>query len=227
MTVLSDYVARMVEGGMDQDEAMQIAAELFAAGVASAAMKPSAGALRMRKLRLKQRHQGVTCDTQSAMSEGVTNRHKASQSVTSDNTPLSSSKIDLRKRGARLSQDWVPGEADRAFAKQLGWSDAQIDSEAANFRDYWIAKPGSGGCKLDWPATWRKWVRSSKIKPASSPAATNGHGEKISLDEALEQYKRLGRWSRHAPVSDISQVPPEALARHGLAPDGRRLEALQ
>lgn len=171
MTVLSDYVARMVDGGMDQGEAMQIAAELFAAGVASAAIRPSPGAIRTRKWRLKT-SQSVTGDTQSAMSESVTKRHETSQNVTSDNTPLSSSKsIDSRKRGTRLSQDWTPGEEGWAFAKQLGWSESQIGSEVENFRDYWIAKPGSGGCKLDWPATWRKWVRSSKTKPAGIPAS--------------------------------------------------------
>lgn len=222
MTVLSDYVSRMVDGGMDQDEAMQIAAELFAAGVAYAAVRPSTGALRTRKWREKNRHQGVTCDTQSAMSESVTKRHQTSQGVTSDNTPLSSSKLDNRKRGARLSQDWQPSEADRDFAKQLGWSDAQIDSEAANFRDYWIAKPGAGGCKLDWPATWRKWVRSSKVKPAGS--AANGHSAKMPIGEAIEQFKRFGSWSRHSPVNDISQVPVDVLAKHGLLPDGRRAQ---
>lgn len=28
-----------------------------------------------------------------------------------------------------------------------------------SFRDYWIAKAGQDGCKLDWFATWRNWVR--------------------------------------------------------------------
>lgn len=30
------------------------------------------------------------------------------------------------------------------------------------FRDYWIAKPGKDGVKLDWTATWRNWVRNEK-----------------------------------------------------------------
>jgi hypothetical protein len=224
MTVLSDYVSRMVDGGLNQDEAMQIAAELFAAGVASASVRPSAGAIRTRKWRLKT-SQNVTGDTQSAMSESVTKRHETSQSVTSDNTPLSSLKEDKnRKRGARLSPDWLPTEADRTFAKQLGWADGQIDSEAANFRDYWIAKPGSGGCKLDWPATWRKWVRSSKVKPAGGGGSALTP-DKISLDEAVSLFAKTGRWSRHAPVNDVSQAPPELLAKYGLMADGRKLPA--
>jgi uncharacterized protein YdaU (DUF1376 family) len=27
------------------------------------------------------------------------------------------------------------------------------------FRDYWISVPGAKGCKLDWLATWRNWIR--------------------------------------------------------------------
>lgn len=36
------------------------------------------------------------------------------------------------------------------------------------FRDYWIAQGGQKGCKLDWLATWRNWVRSEKQIPKSS-----------------------------------------------------------
>jgi uncharacterized protein YdaU (DUF1376 family) len=32
----------------------------------------------------------------------------------------------------------------------------------AQFRDYWIAQGGQRGCKLDWQATWRNWVRNQK-----------------------------------------------------------------
>jgi hypothetical protein len=223
MTVLSDYIARMVDGGLDEAEAMQIAAELFAAGAACQAERPSKGALRTRKWRGKNRHQGVTCDTQSAMSESVTERHPPSQSVTSNNTPLSSSKTNLRKRGERLSPDWSPTDADRAFARDLGWSNSQIDSEAANFRDYWIAKPGAGGCKLDWPATWRKWVRSSKVKPAGAAAFVVS--ERQPPEQAVAHFARFGSWSKYSPFTDISQVPIELLTKCGLSPSGHKLSS--
>jgi hypothetical protein len=35
----------------------------------------------------------------------------------------------------------------------------------AKFADYWTAKPGKAGTKLDWLATWRNWVREEKVKP--------------------------------------------------------------
>ncbi len=222
MADIGALVERLVKRGLSIAEASTIIAEAVAAGAATAAFRRSPGALRTEKWRERNRHKASQCDTQSAMSEGVTMRHKASQSVTSDNTPLSSSFLDSRKRGARLSHDWVPSEADRSFAKQLGWSESQIDSEGANFLDYWIAKPGSGGTKLDWPATWRKWVRSSKTKPAGI-SVTPGASNKISVEDAVAQFAKLGSWSRYSPVTDVSQVPVDLLAKHGLLPDGRKV----
>lgn len=33
---------------------------------------------------------------------------------------------------------------------------------AEDFRDYWVAKPGKDGAKLDWLATWRRWCRNQR-----------------------------------------------------------------
>ena len=38
------------------------------------------------------------------------------------------------------------------------------------FRDYWIAQPGSKGVKADWTATWRNWIRNTRVSPNSQPA---------------------------------------------------------
>lgn len=34
--------------------------------------------------------------------------------------------------------------------------------EHERFTDYWQAKPGKDGRKLDWPATWRNWMRTAE-----------------------------------------------------------------
>jgi len=66
----------------------------------------------------------------------------------------------FEKRGSRLPSDWQPSDADRAYARSEGLSEADIEREAGGFRDYWCAKPGKDGLKLDWSATWRNRVRS-------------------------------------------------------------------
>ena len=41
------------------------------------------------------------------------------------------------------------------------------------FKDYWIAVPGSKGVKLDWLATWRNWVRRTKTTAAVTVKKNN------------------------------------------------------
>lgn len=50
-------------------------------------------------------------------------------------------------------------------------------TETERFCDYWRGVPGAKGRKLDWPATWRNWMRKAaeyQRRPAarrSGPAA--------------------------------------------------------
>lgn len=70
------------------------------------------------------------------------------------------------RRGARLPDDWWPDEQDRAFAAKKGLSPRETDLEAEKFRNYWHAKPGAGGVKLDWPKTWQNWcINAAERRP--------------------------------------------------------------
>lgn len=52
---------------------------------------------------------------------------------------------------------------------------------AERFRDHWIAKPGKDGRKLDWPATWRNWVRGERAPPVrAGPAKADRNAEIIA-----------------------------------------------
>jgi hypothetical protein len=51
------------------------------------------------------------------------------------------------------------------------------------FRDYWIAKAGKDGLKLDWTATWRNWVRNQK----TANGAQNANTRKSTADTLREQ----------------------------------------
>jgi uncharacterized protein YdaU (DUF1376 family) len=61
-------------------------------------------------------------------------------------------------RGTRLPPDWRPSELLSAWAAKER-PDLDVDAVVAKFRDWWISKPGKGGLKLDWDATFRNWVR--------------------------------------------------------------------
>jgi hypothetical protein len=63
-------------------------------------------------------------------------------------------------RGSRIDPDWSPSGADQKYAADRGFRAAQIEHIAETFRDFWLAKAGPNGVKLDWAATWRTWVRN-------------------------------------------------------------------
>jgi uncharacterized protein YdaU (DUF1376 family) len=89
-----------------------------------------------------------------------------------------------KSRGTRLSSDWAP-DSDLTNWARAERPDLQITAEIAKFRDYWAAKAGAGGVKLDWSATFRNWIRNSK-----SPGATHANstaGRKLSVVEQVEQ----------------------------------------
>lgn len=79
-------------------------------------------------------------------------------------------------RGTRIDPNWTPGDAERAVARNEGFSESEIDREALRFRDYWVGRAGAGGVKLDWPATWRNWVRTSAEKLGKTPRQSAAPG---------------------------------------------------
>jgi hypothetical protein len=110
-------------------------------------------------------------ENQFQMEEGGGSRREEMPSSPEDKTdspsgPRSAAPSrEPQRRGTRLPANWtLPqpwGEWARAEFPSLPAD--KIRREADAFRDYWVAKPGSAGVKLDWEATWRNWIR--KIAP--------------------------------------------------------------
>jgi hypothetical protein len=70
--------------------------------------------------------------------------------------------VERRARGTRLLQADFPAEWRLWCVAQR--PDLSPEMVWASFRDYWVAKPGKDGVKLDWAATWRNWVRNEKSR---------------------------------------------------------------
>lgn len=89
------------------------------------------------------------------------------------------------KKGTRLLSDARMSASDRAFAEGLIPPEF-VESEWAEFIDYWIGVPGSRGCKLDWPATWRNRVRdlASKKYRGRNGNGTSNHRADTSAGRA-------------------------------------------
>lgn len=60
-----------------------------------------------------------------------------------------------------MPSDWKPTDEMIAKAK-ADRPDIDVSVEADKFRDYWTAKGGKEGRKLDWDATWRNWIRNAR-----------------------------------------------------------------
>lgn len=73
------------------------------------------------------------------------------------------------KRGTRLPADWQPSAKNRADALEAGCPEGMIQRMGNGFRDYWVAKPGKDGVKLDWDATWRNWARREAERRGWAP----------------------------------------------------------
>lgn len=82
------------------------------------------------------------------------------------------------KKGSRLPLDWKPSEADLTFAANQNMTPEETKHEADQFRDFWISKPGAGGCKLDWSATWRTWCRNRRGAGQARKPSTSGDRSK-------------------------------------------------
>jgi uncharacterized protein YdaU (DUF1376 family) len=86
--------------------------------------------------------------------------------ATNNQEPITNNHIKTQ-RGTRLPKDWICENSWAEWARAER-PDLNITKVAESFYDYWISKPGAGGVKLNWEATWRNWVRSQKqgfVKP--------------------------------------------------------------
>lgn len=108
--------------------------------------------------------------------------------------------------GTRLPEDWKPSAEDVAYCKTER-PELQPSKVAQNFFDYWIAKPGKDGRKVDWSATWRSWVRKEDAQRAGRAPPGAGY---LTPNEKAKQWadQLIGR-TENAPatITDINPAP--------------------
>ena len=92
-----------------------------------------------------------------------------------------------RKRAHRMPDDFSP---DLDFAVAEGMTISQAKTEADAMRDWSRSSPN--GAKLDWPATWRGWVRRAlKDRPQlRSQAPPRKSAFQQHQDDIYQQLKR-------------------------------------
>lgn len=143
-------------------------------------------------------------------------------------TPDTNTSTSLRSvegaRAKRLPPNWCPSDADWGTACiALHTSGAQ--RELAKFRDYWAAKSGAGGVKLDWDATWRNWIRKAGEYAESRGTGGATAGRKSAVDRVREANREALEGSGDALAADDGDLraPLDQRARRdadGVVVDG-------
>ena len=111
-------------------------------------------------------------NTSSTGVEQVSNSEPTTVQLTNNQKPLTINHKPIKDsaaRGTRLPTDCELPQEWFDFCKQQR-SDLNATEVFAAFRDYWIAQPGQKGVKTDWTATWRNWIRNTRVSPTSQPA---------------------------------------------------------
>ena len=114
--------------------------------------------------------------------EPITNNHSI------DESPAKKE----RTKGSRLSTDFELPDSWTEFC-QSERPDLNPQKVFDSFKDYWVAKAGAAGVKLDWTATWRNWVRNQNvirhvlnkadIAHVTVPSSSNRDPALVKLDE--------------------------------------------
>ena len=135
--------------------------------------------------------------------------------------PKSSPVPKPKARGTRLGADWTASAADLDYGRNLGIPEPTLLREAEKFRDFWIAKAGPNGVKLDWPATWRNWIRrvaddrgfapvQSQSGSTGPPSAPEPPRPGLPTHEEL-----LARYSRPANAAPAEPDDSPTVLRNG------------
>ena len=100
-------------------------------------------------------------------------------------------------RGTRIKPDFKPSPRSVEIIRQ-DFPNFDTRTEHANFVDYWLGVSGAKGVKLDWEATWRRWMREEAKKAGSSKQRNMGTDERVAgwlaLGEQMTQPTEEPDW---------------------------------
>jgi hypothetical protein len=221
---LADLINRMVGAGLSAGEAGEIAAEIYAAGVASVTRGASNAERqqryrdRKRNERNAERNETVTHRNEPIVTETVTNRN---ETVTNRNAEdaLSLSldkKKEKKERGSQIPDGFKPDDVRwEAACRVFGRDGAQQELEK------FVAHHKSKGTVFkNWNFGWDKWMLNAKQWAPKPVVSSIIQPESINWRQALESYKQFKRWPRGIgsdPDSPACRAPPELMQEFGFA----------
>lgn len=131
------------------------------------------------RILLAQRSHSETSGDSRGLNSDVQRSHLDDPEVSPEDVAPLSHVLDVvrstsnDKRGTRIPADFGVNDLMRQWAKTSAPA-IDLEDETETFKDYWAARPGAGGVKLDWVATWRTWMRRAQkwaVERGWQPAA--------------------------------------------------------
>ncbi len=96
------------------------------------------------------------------------------------------------------------------FRQHCPHVDGKGETEA--FIDYWHGKPGREGCKLDWPGTWRNWMRTAEKQAGPRVRAGRPSVPVSTTDQRVAQAQALKERRRQREQDDEQEpLPPNTV----------------
>lgn len=205
--VFCDNLAALVDAGKIIRTAHGLWNERVAAEVLARMKKSDVGSQSAKtRWGVKTKQKQEPADANASKTHGVRNANQNPESEIEKELPDGSSKkkAETGKFATRIPEDFQP---DVGFALDNGFSIRDANREADHFRDYWHAKPGRDGTKLDWPATWRNWIRNSRHRP-SATGPPNGHRPRNFVDAARDLWMaEHGTESTYSDHGNAERLP--------------------
>jgi hypothetical protein len=222
VTSAADLVAQLAEAGTPPHLLAAVAKELFAGEAERASLADRRRHERERKARSRSvtGQDGTAADTPPQ-------KEKSPDPLKKNTTPFPKAKALVPHR---LPDDFTVPDDWKDWARQTrGWAVADIETEAANFTDYWQAR-GSGAAKRDWRKTWQTWVRNSKRPDGSHRNDRKAGPEEVREAQlrAADTYDRIGRSDEAAEIRRrFSTGPPGQQIGNAATSVMRGIEARQ
>lgn len=123
---------------------------------------------------------GLTVDQALTAAEAIEKGEKPKRTKSAKDT-----------KATRLPEGWQPDRELAHFAMDEIGDPGICRRETDKFVDFWRAQPGTKGCKLDWPGTYRNWIRRAAERlprrPGSilPPARPNGADSLINALDSV------------------------------------------
>lgn len=109
------------------------------------------------------KYQSISKADNTQTNKQLTNSQHTANTNKKEDNKIKEVKKEVSSRGSRFALDHPPPDWIQFCQTQRPELNAGIIFDS--FRDYWLAIPGRRGCKLDWTATWRNWIRNQKQEP--------------------------------------------------------------